>query len=94
MLFFERILASKKFIYAAVPIVANAVASFLGYDPTGKAMLVLDAAFAILLVVQGLLDIKFGSASDQTEAVAVKMAVSKQPAQTVVNVEDHAKEKR
>jgi len=83
---FERIFASKKFIYAAVPIIANAVAAFMGYDPTTKAMLVLDAGFAILLVMQGLLDIRFGSPSDDTEKVALKMA-EKKTAQTVVNVE-------
>lgn len=83
---FARVFASKKVIYAAVPIVANAVASFMGYDPTAKALIVLDAAFALLLVIQGLLDIKFGSFSDDTEKVALKMAVAeKAPAVTVVN---------
>lgn len=78
---FERILLSKKLIYAAVPVIANAVAAFAGYDPTSKAMLVLDAAFALLLVIQGLLDFHFGSASDGTTP-----AVEQAKTDTVVNV--------
>jgi hypothetical protein len=63
----QRIYSSKKVIYAAVPIFANVVAGFFGMDPTSKMILVIDAAFAMLLIIQGFLDIKFGSPSDSTE---------------------------
>jgi spore coat protein U-like protein len=80
----ERIFLSKKLFFAAVPIIANAIAAFTGYDPTAKGLLVLDALFAALLVIQGLLDLKFGSASDATTPVAVEL--KKPKTDTVVNV--------
>ena len=62
----SRILTSKKAVYAAVPAVANVVGELVGIDVTQPAVLVLDAAVASLLVAQLLLDMRWGSGSDQT----------------------------
>lgn len=62
-----RILKSKKAIYAIIPVAANAVVLTFGYDPTSMLMLVLDAAFGWLTFIQGMLDLRFGSASDGTK---------------------------
>jgi len=62
----ERVLASKKAMYAAVPGIANLLCEVLGIDVTQPAVLVLDAAFASLLVAQFALDLRWGSCSDNT----------------------------
>lgn len=72
-----RILASKKAIYAMVPVVANFLVLALGYDPTAVAMLVLDAAFAFLVAAQTVLDAVHGSASDGTDDPAARAARTK-----------------
>lgn len=68
MVLIGRILNSKKALYAMVPVVVNAVASFGGADLTQPAIVILDAAFALLIVAQTVLDLRFGSASDGTVA--------------------------
>lgn len=67
----QRLLVSKKLIYAAIPPLAAMVAGIFGVDPMHKALLVLDGLFATLLVIQGFLDVKFGSASDGSTASVV-----------------------
>jgi len=62
----RRIIGSKKAIYAMVPVFANAVSSVAGVDPQAPALLVLDLGFAALLLVQFLLDLRWGSTSDGT----------------------------
>lgn len=64
----RRIVASKKAIYAMVPVVANAAGAVIGADVQHPAMLVLDLAFASLLLAQWILDLRWGSPSDGTGA--------------------------
>ncbi len=61
-----RILTSQKTVYAAVPAIANVVCDLAGIDVTHGAILVLDAAFAMLLVGQLMLDLRWGSKSDRS----------------------------
>lgn len=61
-----RIVGSQKAFYALVPTVANGVAAVCGVDITQPAILVLDAAFALLFLAQWLLDLRWGSPSDGT----------------------------
>lgn len=60
----KRVIKSKKAFYALVPVVANLVAQLFGIDSTEIFMFVLDAAFALLLVSQAALDLRYGSVSD------------------------------
>lgn len=62
----KRIINSKKAIYAFVPILVNAIGAFVDIDLTQPAILVLDGAFGLLLVAQGVLDMIYGSQSDGT----------------------------
>jgi hypothetical protein len=62
----KRILASQKAIYAMVPVFANVIAQIAGVDPTTPLLLALDAAFALLLLVQFCLDLRWGSPSDRS----------------------------
>ena len=64
----KRIISSKKAIYAMVPVVVNVVGAFVQIDLTQPAILVLDGAFGLLLVAQGILDMIYGSPSDGTNA--------------------------
>lgn len=82
-LIIERILISKKLIYASIPVLANMIAEFFGVNPMNKALLVVDGFFALLLIIQGFLDVRYGSESDDT-----KPAPPEATPQTVVNVID------
>ena len=62
----SRILASKKAMYAAIPAVAHVVFDLAGVDMTNASLLTLDAFFAMLLVGQLMLDMRWGSSSDGT----------------------------
>lgn len=62
----ERIFVSKKLFYVMVPVVATAVGEFFGFDPTAKIFITLDVLFGGLALMQGVLDLRFGSASDGT----------------------------
>lgn len=69
----NRIIMSKKAIFAMVPVIATAIAEILGFDPTSWFLIVLDTAFAVLVAAQTVLDAIHGSASDGTDgALAVK----------------------
>jgi len=59
-----RIMSSKKAIYALIPVFANAFVQLGGGDPTSMMMMVLNTAFGALLLIQGVLDFRFGSQSD------------------------------
>ncbi len=65
-----RILAGKKAAYAELAVIANSLAALTGVDLTDPLMLVLDSAFGLLLVIQGILDFKWGSSSDKTGSKA------------------------
>lgn len=62
----NRIIGSKKFVLAMVPVTANLIGDLVGFDPTHLFMLVIDVAFATLVLAQFGLDFKWGSASDGT----------------------------
>jgi len=64
----RRILSSQKAIYAMIPVLANTVAGLAGVDPTQPLLLTLDAVFALLLLVQFALDMRWGSPSDGSGA--------------------------
>ena len=49
-----------------MPVLSNVAASVAGVDLEHQLMLVVDAFFAILLVIQGALDFAYGSKSDGT----------------------------
>jgi hypothetical protein len=65
----DRILGSKKAVYAAIPMLANLGVALTGHDVTQPLMLVLDAGFALLLLSQFFLDMRWGSPSDGTGTV-------------------------
>ena len=64
----RRILSSQKAIYAMIPVLANTVAGLAGVDPTQPILLTLDAVFALLLLAQFALDMRWGSPSDKSGA--------------------------
>ena len=70
MVVLRRVINSKKAFYALVPVVVNAVGAFADVDVTQPAILVLDAAFAMLLLAQMVIDAVQGSPSDA--AIVVK----------------------
>lgn len=69
----KRIIASKKFFYALVPVLANLIVAITGHDPTTPLILAIDAAFALLLLIQFLLDLRWGSPSDGTGRAGYSM---------------------
>ncbi len=62
----RRISKSKKAIYAAVPMLISVVTLATGQDVGHQALLVVDAFFAMLLVAQTMLDMRWGSQSDRS----------------------------
>jgi len=62
-----RILNSKKAAYALIPMVVNLVVSLGGGDPTAMVMIAMNTFFGALLLIQGVLDFRYGSASDGTK---------------------------
>jgi len=62
----NRLLGSQKLWIVAVTAVGNVVAASFGVDVTEPAMMVADTAFGLLLLIQGVLDYKWGSVSDGT----------------------------
>ena len=64
----QRLLDSKKFLLAMIPVLVNLVA-VLGWDAKpfeNQMLLLVDGAFAMLLGIQGVLDTRHGSPSDGT----------------------------
>lgn len=62
----SRIIGSKKVVLSLVPIVASLAATYTGHDPLEGLTAVVNLAFAQLVIIQGVLDFKWGSASDGT----------------------------
>ena len=60
----QRIIGSRKSVLAMVPVVSNAIASMAGIDLQGIPMLVVDFAFAGLVIAQTIIDAVHGSPSD------------------------------
>lgn len=88
----KRILDSKKTIMAMIPVLCTAIAEATGFNPLSWTLIGVDIAFAVLVGIQGVLDYKYGSPSDGTEKVAVKMAVKETtPVVTVVNKTEEKK---
>lgn len=61
-----KIVGSQKSILLAVGAMTNVIADLFGIDITQPAMLVVDSAFVLLVVIQGMLDMRWGSQSDGT----------------------------
>ncbi len=61
-----RIVNSQKVILATIAGVSSLAASWMGFDPTEGVMLIANAAFGLLIAIQGILDFKWGSKSDGT----------------------------
>ena len=62
-----RILNSKKAAYALIPMVVNLVVALGGGDPTAMVMMAMNTFFGALLLIQGVLDFRYGSSSDGTK---------------------------
>jgi len=62
----RKIVGSQKSILVAVAALTNVVADLFGIDVTAPTMMVVDSAFVLLVVIQGMLDMRWGSQSDGT----------------------------
>lgn len=66
----KRILAGKKATYVEMSIIVNSIATMTGIDLMDPMMLLLNSGFGLLVVIQGILDFKWGSSSDKTGSKA------------------------